>query len=171
MQTDRQSAPEGNGEIDRLIEFYGASAPLAHNKLYKVYLLCPKLMNHVSVKDENLVSLLGSFRDYFNSHAAQQNILFEEDQPHHLHHFSHPDTSLLVLLAPPNLIVCIDGRLLLQAEKIITECILGMYLTAEAEKFSMSTHFSMEKIRRWIDKDSDSSANTDFDLPTNTDYA
>jgi hypothetical protein len=171
MQVVRQQNFERSNEIERLIAFHGATKYLNNNKLYKIYLLCPKFSNHIFINQDNLIGFLGSFRDYFNQIIAQQNILFEEDMPHHHHHFSQPDTSLLALLVPPNLIVCMDSMLLLQTDKIIHECILAVYLTPEDEKFISSSHFNMEKIRGWIDEYSDSSSDTNFDLSATANYA
>lgn len=171
MNPGHRQYSEKYSEINELIAFQGAAEHLNNNNLYKIYLLCPKLANHVFINQDNLMGLLGSFRDYFNRSIAQQNILFEEDEPHHHHQFSQPDTGLLVLLVPPNLIVCLDSTLLLQTDQIIFEAILGAYLNAEDEKFFTSSHFNMEKIRQWITQDSNSDSDPDFDLPPNTDYA
>ncbi|MSP53050.1 MAG: hypothetical protein EXR81_02205 [Gammaproteobacteria bacterium] len=156
MTSAQQQYFEKHSEINKLIASQGAADHLTNNKLYKIYLLCPKLTNHVFINQTDRISFLASFRDYFNRAIEEQNILFEEDEPHHHHQFSQHGTGLLVLLAPPNLIVCLDSRLLLQTDQIICECIVGVYLSAEDEKIFTSSHFNMETIRQWIVKDQDS---------------
>lgn len=159
-----------NSNIDQLIAFYGAGEYLSNNKLYKVYLLCPKLSNHIILKSNNLASFLGSFQNHLHECASCHSILFEEDDPHRHHQFSQPDTSLLVLLVPPNLIVYIDGSLLLQAERIIIESILGIYLNAQEQKFYRSAHFNIEKVKQWIGEVPDTN-DVSGDILPNVDYA
>lgn len=169
MTPNNHSISEEDSTIDQLLAFYGANEYLSNNKLYKVYLLCPKLSNHIVLKSNNLASFLASFQEHLRECASCHSILFEEDYPHRHHQFSQPDTSLLVLLVPPNLIVYVDGSLLLQAERIILESILGVYLNAEEEKFYRSAHFNMEKVRQWIGEVPEATMTTD--IPPNVDYA
>ena len=158
-----------DSSIEQLLAFYGANEYLSNNKLYKVYLLCPKLANHVVLKSNNLATFLASFQDHLRECASCHSILFEEDYPHRHHQFSQPDTSLLVLLVPPNLIIYVDGNLLLQAERVILECILGVYLNAEEKKFYRSAHFNMETVREWIGETP--ATKMSVDVPPTVDFA
>jgi hypothetical protein len=164
------NSEQNEAEINNMINFYGASEYLANNKLYKIYLLCPKLYSHLHANDEHTISFLNSFRTYLNEWAKRQTILFEEDQPHQHHQFSNPGASLLVLLVPPHLIICIDGNLSLQTEKIILECILGAYLNSSEPHFHKNTQFDMEKIRQWVEPDF-VTGNIKDNFATNLDYA
>jgi hypothetical protein len=169
MDNKQVFSPQSN--IDSLIAFNGAEHYLSENKLYKVYLLSPQLVNHVFINKNDSIHLLSSFSEYATEVLSRQAVLFDEDEPQKLHHLSSLDMSLLVLLVPPHLIMSIDGQLFLQFEKMIPECVLGAYLMSDEEQFFISTNFNMEKLRQWIKEDSDFDSANDTDFGFNCNYA
>ena len=141
---------DSTSDLDNLIEQCNVNDYLSTNQLYKIYILCSELCHHVTVVDEHTLRFLSSFLKHFAQETEHHTILFEDEEPNKQHRFSAKGTSLLVLVVPPHLIICVDGNLHLEQEKIILECILGAFLSNDSKQFFKSSHFNMEKVKDWI---------------------
>jgi hypothetical protein len=119
-------------------------------KLYKIFMLSPLHEKYFRVDSPGNITFIEGFLDYFNDVMRGQTILFAEDDPRNHHHFSQNDRVMFVMLVPPNLVLCIDGNLLLKKNHIILESILGVYLFNDSDQFFTNSKFSSHHVKQWL---------------------
>lgn len=123
---------------------------LQQGKLYKVFMICPLLEKYFTVDDPVSIQFEHDFLDYFNVAMIDRELLFIEDEPRKHHKFAASDQVMFNLLVPPDLVLSINGNLLLKRNEIILESILGVYLFNETDQFFTNKDFSADKVKQWV---------------------
>lgn len=123
---------------------------LAAEELYKIFLTVPMLEKYLQVNNPGTMTFLDGFLDYFNQSMCEQDVLFAEDEPRRLHQFSQNDNVMFVALVPPDMVICIDGHLMLKREQLILPAIVGAYLFKKSDQFFTNAVFSARKIKDWL---------------------
>jgi hypothetical protein len=114
-------------------------------------LLCPDAHQYIQIENSGKISFIPEFINYLNNTLDKLPIYFSDDNPRQYHRFAQPGNVMLTLLIPPNMIVCVDGKLGLKKDKLILEGILGGYLYNDSDQFYQHESFDPEKVKQWID--------------------
>lgn len=119
-------------------------------KLYKIFMLIPLEEKYFNVASPGSIRFTENFLEYFNRVMLQETVLFTEDNPREHHQFAQSDRAMLTLLVPPNLVLCINGDLVLKKDQVIKECILGVYLFNDSDQFFTNIDFDSHLVGNWL---------------------